>query len=98
MVVDRLKRLGIQIGATPAAPPPRPGWSAFLVAQRPPTEDSWPAKDRPRVAQARANYDAGTHEMFTVVTQPDRWVQLYCRPRQSPAAKRHYFTRTGEHG
>ncbi|KQS75059.1 hypothetical protein ASG32_08150 [Methylobacterium sp. Leaf361] len=70
--------------------PARPGWEDFLVAVKP-VGDPWPPAVRARIQQARARYEAGTHEMVTCTTK-DGWTQLYSRPRRVPAGPRPYFT------
>ncbi|GJE78118.1 hypothetical protein [Methylorubrum suomiense] len=90
MVQKRLRAMGLNLKGG-SAPPPRPGWETCLVAQRPPSMTGWPEEAAKRIAAARACYEAGTHEMFTVMT-PCRWTQLYLRPRRTKAPSNHYFT------
>jgi len=99
MIARRLKSLGLdlRINETPRPPAARIGWENHLVTQRGPDDGEYPSADRERVRAARAAYDAGTHEMFTVTvtTQDGRWTQLYLRPRKQPTQQRRYFTREG---
>lgn len=68
----------------------RPELEQFIVASRRAMAGVWD-NDSTEIRDARAAYEAGTHEMATGRDGP--WLILYCIPRRYPATGRAgYFT------
>lgn len=66
----------------------RPELAPYLVARMKPGGSSWDNTD-PKIAEARARYEAGTH---TLVTGRDgRWLLLYSIPLRKPQPARPDF-------
>lgn len=63
----------------------RPDIQPFLVARKKGIGAQWD-NNSPAIADARAQYEAGTHEMMTGRDGP--WQLLYSFPREVPAAPR----------
>ncbi|MBD9544226.1 hypothetical protein IB276_32805 [Ensifer sp. ENS04] len=102
---DRQNRLNSQTRATgihPAAGPipdditvlGRAGFQQNVVAVKR-QGDSWPERFSAAIADARAKYDAGTHEMFQ--TSDNGWVIQYLIPRLKSAGRRQFFSSLTEY-
>lgn len=65
----------------------RPELRQFLVARKR-AHHEWDNED-PLIAQARADYEAGTHEMAT--GRDGDWLILYSIPRNRPQPRPNYF-------
>jgi len=82
---DRLNRSEEQYGGFG-----RPDIQQYVVARRRADEREWDNTD-PAIAKARADYEAGTHEMAT--GRDGSWLILYSIPRKVQAHDRvGYFT------
>ena len=61
----------------------------YIVSRRHSDNPVWPREDQKKIEEARAAYEAGTHE---IVTGRDRgWLLLYCIPRATRAGARKFF-------
>ena len=61
----------------------------YIVSRRHADNPVWPREDQRKINEARAQYEAGSHEM---ITGRDRdWFILYSIPRSNQAAKRTFF-------
>jgi hypothetical protein len=61
----------------------------YIVSRRHADNPVWPREDQRKIEDARALYEAGTHEM---ITGRDRdWFILYSIPRQIRAETRKFF-------
>lgn len=70
----------------------RPELAPFMVARRNVnSRTTWDNED-PAIAQARADYEAGTHEMTT--GRDGAWLILYSIPRRKRDPRPDYFTPT----
>lgn len=65
----------------------RPQMQKYLVARKRPW-DVWD-NNQPEIAKARADYEAGTHEMIT--GRDGDWLILYSIPRVKPQPRPNYF-------
>ena len=82
---DNLARTGERHGGMG-----RPDIQQFLIARRRALSESWDNAD-PKIAEARTNYEAGTHIMATGRDGP--WLILYSIPREGkPVPKPGYFS------
>jgi hypothetical protein len=57
--------------------------------------DAWPERFSAAIADARAKFDAGTHEMFQ--TSDNGWVVQYLIPRLKSAGRRRFFSSLTEY-
>lgn len=57
--------------------------------------DAWPERFSAAIADARAKFDAGTHEMFQ--TSDNGWVVQYLIPRLKVTARRRFFSSLTEY-
>ena len=87
------RRVGVQ---TPQGPEPedfrtlgRVGFQHNVVAVKR-QGYPWPERFDAAIADARAKFDTGTHEMFQ--TTENGWVVQYLIPRLKPAARRKFFS------
>lgn len=61
----------------------------YIVSRRHAENPHWPKEDQTKIEKARANYEAGTHEM---ITGRDReWFILYSIPRANRTGARKFF-------
>jgi transposase-like protein len=67
----------------------REGFQLFVIAVKR-QGSSWPERFSAAIADARAKFDAGTHEMFQ--TSDNGWVVQYLIPRLKSAGRRHFFS------
>jgi hypothetical protein len=65
-----------------------PKLQPFLVARRQVTSRSWD-NDDPKIALARANYEAGSHDMMT--GRDGGWLLLYSIPLKRRMPRPNYF-------
>ena len=97
---DRQQRLSTQarnIGVSPALGPEpddisvlgRSGFQHNVIAVKRQGQ-AWPAHFDAVIADARAKFDAGTHEMFQ--TSDNGWVVQYLIPRLKPTSRRKFFS------
>jgi hypothetical protein len=70
----------------------RPGFEQYVIAVKR-AGSFWPSKYKDVIAEARARFDAGTHEMFQ--TPNSGWVVQYLIPRRHPTARRSFFSSMG---
>lgn len=62
---------------------------SYIVSIRHAEHTHWPEADLSKIEQARANYEAGTHE---ICQGRDRdWFVLYCVPRKTRVGARKFF-------
>lgn len=67
----------------------RPDIACYLVAKRRVADEGWD-NDSPEIKQARADYEAGTHDMVT--GRDGGWLLMYLIPRTKIKPRPHYFT------
>lgn len=61
----------------------------FIVSKRHADHTYWPREDESKIEEARAKYEAGTHE---ICQQRDRdWFVLFCVPRKTRVGARKFF-------
>lgn len=72
----------------------RQGFQHYVVAVKR-QGDAWPERFSATIADARAKFDAGTHEMFQ--TSDNGWVVQYLIPRLKAAGRRRFFSSLSEY-
>lgn len=61
----------------------------YIVSKRHADHAAWPKEDEAKIEDARAAYEAGTHEMCQ--GRDRNWFVLYLIPRQKRAGARKFF-------
>lgn len=80
---DRLARLPTRFGGDG-----RPEMMPYIVARRKVTDPSWD-NDSPEIKQARADFEAGTHQMAT--GRDGNWLLMYMVPQEVVTPRPDYF-------
>lgn len=80
---ERLARVPTRFGGDG-----RPEIFAFLVARRKVTDTCWD-NNSPEIRQARADFEAGTHNMVT--GRDGSWLLMYMFPQEVVTPRRDYF-------
>ncbi|MFN4091654.1 MAG: hypothetical protein ACK4FG_02005 [Brevundimonas sp.] len=99
-----IEKVALAVGVTaPAQPTPmtrprrlqrpaelgNPNLRRYIVSARHVEFSTWPSQDEEKILQARANYEAGTHEMCQGRDQD--WFILYSIPRKVRTGARKFF-------
>lgn len=81
-LVGRGRRPPVDLGQNP-------NLRRYIISSRHAQHPVWPKADQKKIDDARAKYEAGTHEMCQ--GRDRNWFVLYCIPRKQRAGARKFF-------